>query len=589
MAKVKARNPLRMDPTRTASLRRAFERQVRVRFERLRQKLKALLLDEDALGLLAEEVPHPFASHPTLSVVGRNAFCPTGPGGGQDNSCSPGKGGVSSSESKRDISIGDRDKAKLIKGSKKIAGKKAMQQLEKHGIAISRVDRSDTSQGRASYLKYQGVVVVGENASGHDVVHEIGHALDATLASDIRVKDRTFDEQKYWSEKNLSQEIALDRKSSTPKGKGPSWGNKVASWEYAFSEPAEAFSHIYASLAGDDTRINGFSIEDAMPKTYAKVRQLLKQRRLLPSPRASIANSQVVNAHRWQFASDPEKIKQFKAWLKTQIIADITGKSERELWEAYTKEGLQKGAGRAFDDTRRPQRVRDQMAGRMDFYQGSRDEFLRSSFHQPVAIEKVQLLAARSFDELEDISTTMATRMTRHLTDGLVRGASPREIARDLDRDIEIGRGRALTIARTEIIRAHAEGQLMALEQLGVEEVGVAVEWSTAGDDKVCELCQPLEGVVLKLDEAKGMLPRHPNCRCAWVPANVGEDDAGQKDTKFSISQALGISVDREGGFDRSRWLGADLTPAASRPQSQVGNEDYLSEFSKAMTLLKGQ
>ena len=49
----------------------------------------------------------------------------------------------------------------------------------------------------------------------------------------------------------------------------------------------------------------------------------------------------------------------------------------------------------------------------------------------------------------------------------------------------------------------------MAFEALGVEELGVAVEWATAGDEAVCELCEALEGVVLKIEEARGMLPRH--------------------------------------------------------------------------------
>jgi SPP1 gp7 family putative phage head morphogenesis protein len=292
----------------------------------------------------------------------------------------------------------------------------------------------------------------------------------------------------------------------------------------------------------------------------------------------------VTNAGRWQFNSTPEKVKAFKTWLKEQLRSELVGKSEQEIWEAYTKLGLQKGAGRAFDDTKRPQRVKEQLAGRLDFYQGSRDEFLRSSFNRPVAVEKVQLLAGRSFDELENITSDMATRMTRSLTDGLVRGAAPREIARDLDDDLGIGLNRARTIARTEIIRAHAEGQLMALEEMGVEEVGVAVEWATAGDEKVCELCAPLEGVVLKIEEAKGLLPRHPNCRCAFLPANVGEDDKGQKDTKAAIGRALDISVEREGGFDESRWQGADLTPSRDRPQSILGNE--LTEFSKAMSVI---
>ena len=311
----------------------------------------------------------------------------------------------------------------------------------------------------------------------------------------------------------------------------------------------------------------------------------------------SYRNSTVRNAPRarWQFKTTPEKVRQFKEWLKTQLKEDITGMNERQLWEAYTREGLKKGAGRAFDDTKGPAKIVAEETTKQDmggWYQGTKDEFLRSSFNKPVAIEKVQLLAGRAFDELDNVTGDMATRMTRTLTDGLVQGRSPRDIARDMDRDIEIGRNRALTIARTEVIRAHAEGQLMALEEMGVEEVGVAVEWSTTGDDKVCELCQPLEGVVLKLEEAKGMLPRHPNCRCAWIPANVGEAPDNQKSTRSSITGALSESVEREGGDERSRWTGADRSVSASRPESQVavyGNvSQALLEFSSSLKEMGG-
>jgi len=48
------------------------------------------------------------------------------------------------------------------------------------------------------------------------------------------------------------------------------------------------------------------------------------------------------------------------------------------------------------------------------------------------------------------------------------------------------------------------------------------VEWGTAGDDRVCSVCQALEGRVLKIKDIRqnGHLqpPIHPNCRCRLVP-----------------------------------------------------------------------
>jgi len=127
-------------------------------------------------------------------------------------------------------------------------------------------------------------------------------------------------------------------------------------------------------------------------------------------------------------------------------------------------------------------------------------------------------------------------------------------------------------------MRCHSEGQLDAMEDMGATELGVAVEWSTAGDDRVCELCEPLHGIVLTPEEARGLLPRHDGCRCCWTPANVGEKDEGQKRTKKAIDKAIDKSVKAEIPNKSNRtpaeqkacssWRGASLTTAKTRPKS---------------------
>lgn len=287
-------------------------------------------------------------------------------------------------------------------------------------------------------------------------------------------------------------------------------------------------------------------------------------------PRAEFAANADDN---WRFRSDPKKVEAFKKWLEQQIGAVLVGRSQQQLWDKYIQDGFKKGQGRAFDDATRSEKVIAAGREKLDFYAGTRDQFLKSSFGRPVAVEKVQLLAGRTFDELKGITADMSLRMTRKLTDGLVQGKSPREVARDLNAEVDIGWTRALTVARTELIRAHAEGQLTALEDLGVEDVGVAVEWSTTGDDRVCEECQPLEGVVMKLEEARGMLPRHPNCRCAWIPANVGEDKRGQKATRGSITGAIRSSRKASGDEDDEGW-GPGKAVSKDRPQSVLNELD---------------
>lgn len=253
------------------------------------------------------------------------------------------------------------------------------------------------------------------------------------------------------------------------------------------------------------------------------------------------------NAADWQFLNSMERIEAFRLWLQTQLALGILEehKSSADDWlQAYINEGFKKGMARSFDDVRKPW---TKSKGESQFYAGTKDEFLRSAFGQPVSIERVKILTARAYTELEGITDQMSNQLVREFTDGMIAGLSPRQVARNITAKIDkISNNYALSLARTEIVRAHAEGQLNSLEMLGVERVGVSVEWSTAGDHRVCELCRPLNGVVLKIKEAYGLLPRHKNCRCAFIPAGVGEDDSLQIKSRERILKSIRDSLKAE-------------------------------------------
>jgi SPP1 gp7 family putative phage head morphogenesis protein len=208
-------------------------------------------------------------------------------------------------------------------------------------------------------------------------------------------------------------------------------------------------------------------------------------------------NQEGVSNQRFSFGTEPEQMAAFESWIQEQIEEGILDGVTREnaedaYWQVFAEAGYQQGAGRSFNDVRKP--ALSTGADVSDFFQGTREEFLRQSFGRPVAVRKLKVLAGRTFTELKGASTALSTALQRSLTDGLAQGKNPRVIAKELNKLVDVGERRAETIARTEIIRAHAEGQLDALEELGVTEVGVMVEWSTAGDERVCPLCQPLEG-----------------------------------------------------------------------------------------------
>jgi SPP1 gp7 family putative phage head morphogenesis protein len=163
------------------------------------------------------------------------------------------------------------------------------------------------------------------------------------------------------------------------------------------------------------------------------------------------------------------------------------------------------------------------LAQKVEGYRGAREAFLQSAFGAPERVSKIELLATRAFEDLRGITSAMGQQINRILADGMSHGLGPGTMAKTMADTISgISRTRAEVLARTETIHAHAEGQLDSFEDLKIPTLGVMVEWSTAGDEKVCEACEDMEGRTFKIEESRGLIPRHPNCRCAWIPAVGG-------------------------------------------------------------------
>ena len=212
----------------------------------------------------------------------------------------------------------------------------------------------------------------------------------------------------------------------------------------------------------------------------------------------------------YQFRTSSQKLKVFQDWLRNQINDGFLAVRVGKNWsDVYVESAYKKGLERAYLDTHKKQFA----VQPVDKYIGGREQFLQATFWAPETIEKIQLLATRTFEELKGVSGAMSQQINRILAEGLTNGYGPEKIARNMDNAIKkIDRTRARVIARTEVIHAHAEGQLDGFKKLGIDEVSAEVEWLTAGDAKVCEQCASMEGMRYKIDEAHGLIPLHPNC-----------------------------------------------------------------------------
>lgn len=233
---------------------------------------------------------------------------------------------------------------------------------------------------------------------------------------------------------------------------------------------------------------------------------------------------------RFAFKRSDEKVSEFMDWLgiATQETILETSKgtvatySGSKSWaDTYIVTAYQKGLASGVQ----------QMGS-----QGVEisDRFIDSAFLRPVHADRAGLIFTRTFNELKGITDEMSKQMSRVLAQGIAEGKGSEAIAKMLaDRVDKIGITRARLLARTETIAAHAEAALNMYREAGLHGVTAQVEFATAGDDKVCPRCQGLEGKVYTLDEADGLIPVHPNCRCTWLPV-VDVPDAEADESQFT-------------------------------------------------------
>lgn len=120
---------------------------------------------------------------------------------------------------------------------------------------------------------------------------------------------------------------------------------------------------------------------------------------------------------------------------------------------------------------------------------------------------------------IKRIADNRLREVAKCLHDGLQRGASVDEIAKDLQGTVADPKW-CYKVALTETNRALSAATLDTYEQAGLG----ASEWMTALDQRVCKRCKGNEDAgPVRLGERYPSSdyhpPSHPNCRCALVPA----------------------------------------------------------------------
>lgn len=215
----------------------------------------------------------------------------------------------------------------------------------------------------------------------------------------------------------------------------------------------------------------------------------------------------------FNFEENAQKQAAFEEWLQGAIEDEILQPvGERALLQGqhYTGSFVRATVRKAIELAR--QRLRQ--AG-FDVPDMSVDAVLNRPIHRST----LQTMYRRHFRALEGVTQEMDRQMSRTLTEGFAQGHHPRKMASALnDRIDKIGITGARRVAQTETIRTHAEATLNSYERSETEQVVKETEFSDSDDERVCEDCEDLDGTTYTVEEARGVIPVHPNCRCSFIP-----------------------------------------------------------------------
>lgn len=150
-----------------------------------------------------------------------------------------------------------------------------------------------------------------------------------------------------------------------------------------------------------------------------------------------------------------------------------------------------------------------------------------------------------NFELIRNISTDLKSAIRESIWRSVAQGESAENTARRL-RDLPLEplnkkqsiRSRAMSIARTEVMRAKNTGCLQAYTNYGVNQVYVP----SIGDGNECPKCLAIiNNGPYTIQEASLILPAHPNCRHHFAPYMEALIDPVSLDSSDYVDMTINI------------------------------------------------
>lgn len=141
------------------------------------------------------------------------------------------------------------------------------------------------------------------------------------------------------------------------------------------------------------------------------------------------------------------------------------------------------------------------------------------------------------------------------LTSGVAAGHNPRVIAKSVRAALGIGVDRALTISRTETLRAYRESTRQTYA--ANSDVVSKWRWLCAKSARTCAVCLAMDGQEFDTDVVMGT---HPNCRCALVPMTALSESTRETGAQWFAKQDAKTQERILGPAKREAYAAGNLT-----------------------------
>jgi len=168
--------------------------------------------------------------------------------------------------------------------------------------------------------------------------------------------------------------------------------------------------------------------------------------------------------------------------------------------------------------------------------------------------------------ELFDAAAPRASRRVRdELMAGVAEGATARVIASRIKEAFGGELGKALTVARTETLRAYRSATLETYQASGVV---TRWRWLASKSSRTCAVCWAMDGREFAL---KVRMHTHPNCRCTLVPVTESTPPAETGEQAFAKldagAQKSILGPAKFDAFKANKFVLADIVGVNNHPR----------------------